>query len=109
MTELDNDKLIRDFFAAEKKEIVDNGFSHRVMRHLPDRENRLARTWTIIVMIIAVILFILLGGVEASLGTLREVFSNMITHLSNNLDPKSIIIAAIVLLFMAARKICSLA
>ena len=42
MTEIDNDKLLRDFFAENKQEIADNGFSRRVMHHLPDRSNRLA-------------------------------------------------------------------
>ena len=27
MTEIDNDKLLRDFFAENKQEIADNGFS----------------------------------------------------------------------------------
>ena len=38
MTEIDNDKLLRDFFAENKQEIADNGFSRRVMHHLPDRK-----------------------------------------------------------------------
>ena len=46
MTEIDNDKLLKDFFAENKREIADNGFSRRVMHHLPDRSNRLARLWT---------------------------------------------------------------
>ncbi len=40
MTEIDNDKLLRDFFAENKQEIADNGFSRRVMHHLPGRSNR---------------------------------------------------------------------
>lgn len=39
MTEIDNDKLLRDFFAENKQEIADNGFSRRVMHHLPDRSH----------------------------------------------------------------------
>lgn len=27
MTEIDNDKLLKDFFAENKREIADNGFS----------------------------------------------------------------------------------
>ena len=50
MTEIDNDKLLRDFFAENKQEIADNGFSRRVMHHLPDRSNRLARIWSAFVM-----------------------------------------------------------
>ena len=34
MTEINNDKLLRDFFAENKQEIADNGFSRRVMHHL---------------------------------------------------------------------------
>ena len=36
MTE-NNDKLLIDFFAENRQEIPDNGFTRRVMRHLPDR------------------------------------------------------------------------
>ena len=32
-----NDKLLIDFFAENRQEIPDNGFTRRVMRHLPDR------------------------------------------------------------------------
>lgn len=35
MTEIDNDKLLKDFFAENKREIADNGFSRRVMHQLP--------------------------------------------------------------------------
>ena len=78
MTEIDNDKLLRDFFAENKQEIADNGFSRRVMHHLPDRSNRLARIWSAFVMTVAAALFVWLGGLEATWGTIREVFIGMI-------------------------------
>jgi hypothetical protein len=105
MTEIDNDKLLRDFFAENKQEIADNGFSRHVMHHLPDRSNRLARIWSAFVMTVAAALF----GLEATWGTIREVFIGMINHGTSSLDPKSIIIAAVVLLFMATRKVASMA
>ncbi len=37
------------------------------------------------------------------------VFIGMINHGTSSLDPKSIIIAAVVLLFMATRKVASMA
>ena len=40
MTEIDNDKLLRDFFTENRQEIADRGFSRRVMHHLPDRSHR---------------------------------------------------------------------
>ena len=98
MTEIDNDKLLRDFFAENKQEIADNGFSRRVMHHLPGRSNHLARIWSAFVMTVAAVLFVWLGGLEAAWGTIREVFIGMINHGTTGLDPKSIIIAAVVLL-----------
>lgn len=109
MTEVDNDKLLRNFFAENKQEIADNGFSRRVMRHLPDRSCRLARIWSAFVTAVATVLFVWLGGLEATWGTIREVFIGMINHGTTSLDPKSIIIATVVLLFMATRKVASLA
>ncbi len=107
MTEVDNDKLLRDFFAENKQEIADNGFSRRVMRHLPDRSHRLARIWSAFVMAVAVVLFFWLDGFEAAWRTIREVFIDMVNHGVTSLDPKSIIIATVVLLFMATRKVAS--
>lgn len=109
MTEIDNDKLLKDFFAANKREIADNGFSRRVMHHLPDRSNRLAHLWTTFVMTAGAVLFIALGGLEAVWGTLREVLVGMVNHGATSLDPKSIIIATVVLLFLAGKKVVSMA
>ena len=35
-----NDKLLKDFFGEQKREIADNGFSNRVMRQLPETTDR---------------------------------------------------------------------
>ena len=56
MTEIDNDKLLRDFFTENRQEIADRGFSRRVMHHLPDRSNRLARIWNAFVMAVGAVL-----------------------------------------------------
>ncbi len=68
MTEIDNDKLLRDFFAENKQEIADNGFSRRVMHHLPDRSNRLARIWSAFVMTVAAALFCMVRWIGSNLG-----------------------------------------
>ena len=117
MTEIDNDKLLRDFFTENRQEIADcfrwqasaRHPGRCVMHHLPDRSNRLARIWNAFVMAVGAVLFVSLGGPEAAWGTIREVFIGMINHGTTSLDPKSIIIASVVLLFMAARKVASLA
>ena len=41
MTE-NNDKLLENFFAENRQEVADNGFSRRVMHRLPNRNSRLA-------------------------------------------------------------------
>ncbi len=109
MTEIDNDKLLKDFFAENKREIADNGVSRRVMLHLPDRSYRLARLLSVFVMAVGATLFVTLGGLEAVWETLKDVLIGMINHGATSLDPKSIIIATVVLLFMAGRKVVSMA
>lgn len=109
MTKIENDKLLKDFFAENKREIVDDGFTRRVMHHLPDHSDRLIQIWTVFVVVLSVVLFIALDGVEAIKETLREVVIGMINQGGVNIDPVSIIIAVIVLLFFGTRKVCSLA
>ena len=46
MTETTDDKLLQQFFSDNRKEIEDNGFSRRVMHHLPDRYYRISQLWT---------------------------------------------------------------
>lgn len=101
MEEIDNDKLLHDFFAENKQEIADNGFSQRVMHHLPSQSNWLTRIRTALLVIIGTILFVWLGGVEATLRNMQEATANI--------DQKSLIIITIVLLCLGVKKICSLA
>ena len=102
MTKIENDeKLLKDFFTANKQEIADNG--------LPNCSNRLARIWNAAVVVAGAVLFIWMGGLEAAWGTIREVFISMINQGTAELDPKSIIIASVVLVFMATRKVASMA
>lgn len=57
--ETNNDKLLKDFFSENKKEIVDFGFSQRVMRKLPEVTDHSWIVW--IFGAIGVMLTILLG------------------------------------------------
>ena len=65
--------------------------------------------WTVFVMAVGATLFVTLGGLEAVWETLKDVLIGMINHGATSLDPKSIIIATVVLLFMAGRKVVSMA
>ena len=67
-----DDKLLTSFFAEHRQEIADNGFSRRVLRHLPDRSRHLAQIWTAFCFTLALVLFVSLDGVQLILDTLRE-------------------------------------
>lgn len=104
-----DDKLLTSFFAGHRQEIADNGFSRRVMRHLPDRSRRLSQIWVTFCFTLALVLFVALDGLRLVLDALRETFNTAIQSGATELDPKSLIIAGIVLLYFGYRKISNLA
>lgn len=108
MTE-NNDKLLKSFFAGQRQEVADNGFTRRVMRSLPYRSNRLARLWTAGGFTLAAVLFVLLDGVQLVWDTLRETFTTTLENGMAQTDPKSLALAVVVLLFLMYKKIASLA
>ena len=109
MTETTDDKLLQQFFSDNRKEIEDNGFSRRVMHHLPNRYYRISQLWSLFCFTLAVVLFFVLDGLQLVLGALRETFTSAIKRGAAELDPKSLIIVAVVLVYLGYRKICSLA
>ena len=58
MTETTDDKLLQQFFSDNRKEIEDNGFSRRVMHHLPNRYYRISQLWSLFCFTLAVVLFL---------------------------------------------------
>lgn len=104
-----NNHILEQFFADNRHEIADNGFSNRVMRHLPDHNYRLSQIWTAFCFAIALILFVALDGLQLVLGTLRETFISVIENGAAELNPKSLILAGVVLLYFGYRKISTLA
>lgn len=104
-----DDKLLKQFFADNRQEIADNGFTRRVLHRLPDHSRRLSQTWTAFCFTLALVLFVAFDGLQLVLGTLRETFTSAIENGATQLDPKSLIVAGIVLLYFGYRKISSLA
>ena len=80
-----DDKLIREFFAKQKQEIPDNGFSRRVMHHLPYRTGLLVKIWSVFITLVAVVLFFAYDGLQAVAGTARDIFVSMVqsAHISS--------------------------
>ncbi|WP_414630759.1 DUF5056 domain-containing protein [Bacteroides sp. UBA939] len=107
--ETTDDKLLQKFFSDNCREIEDNGFSRRVMHHLPDRYRRISQLWSMFCFTLAIVLFFVLDGLQLVLNTLRETFTSAIENGAAELDPRSLIIAVVVLLYLGYRKICSLA
>ena len=76
MTDNDyKDKFLEDFFAANRHDVADDGFTRRVMRRLPQRHNRLAQAWNTLCILLAAVLFVAAGGVQLVWATLQECFS----------------------------------
>lgn len=60
---IDDDLLLERFFqAARAEQLPDNGFTHRVMTRLPERQLRLSRLWTAACIVLGVVVFTLIGG-----------------------------------------------
>ena len=95
MTE-NEDQLIGQFLAPARRDIPDNGFTRRVMQRVPDRRDRLARVWTCTGFTLAIALFLALDGVLAQ-------------GLPADADPRALLVAGAVLLFLGYKKIASLA
>ena len=104
-----NDKLLTSAGPEHRQEIADNRFSRRVLRHLPDRSHHLAQIWAAFCFTLCLVLFVALDGVQLILDTLRETFDSAIRSGASELDPKSLIIAGVVLLYFGYRKIVSMA
>jgi hypothetical protein len=65
----DNDILLKQFFQeASQQQIADNGFTERVMQHLPQHSllaahrRWLTRLWTMFCIVVFAILFVLFDG-----------------------------------------------
>jgi hypothetical protein len=78
-----DDELLIQFFNAAKQEINDNGFSARVMRHIPQHAKRMNQIWTTVCFALGMALFILFDGIE-DLRTLgSNIMSNIVGYLSS--------------------------
>jgi type III secretory pathway component EscT len=107
MTETD-DKLLKQFFADNKQEMADYGFTHRVMRSLPGHYRHVSQVWSILLFAVLTVLFYVSGGVALVWETLRETFGLLIERGAEQLDPYYLAVAVIVLLVLGYRKIVSL-
>ena len=114
MTEND-DKLIAAFFEENRREIADNGFSKRVMHHLPDRTSRLSHLWTVFCCLLGAGLFIWLDGIRMIWYLLREMaarnalwqetLEGNALQTIDSIDLKNLLIVGVVLVFLAGHRL----
>lgn len=62
--DMTDDQLLEKFFqTARQMEVADNGFSDRVMQHIPnERTLKLSRMWTAFCILVAVVIFVVFHG-----------------------------------------------
>ena len=79
----DNERLIEQFLKQERQEIADNGFTERVMRGLPESKPQLdwlPTIWNAVMMTLALVLFIVLGGVDVVKSALYQYLDAALTR-----------------------------
>jgi len=77
----DNDRLLQQFFSeAASQQIADDGFTERVMQHLPSRMNWFVRIWNTVCIGLFVVLFIVFRGWELLAVQLEVMLRTMSTH-----------------------------
>lgn len=106
MTE--TDKELHTFFQKGKKEIKDNGFSKKVMRHLPANEHKLVNAWITFCIAAGSILFFSFGGFKAVCNVLREIFAAFLQNEMVNTHPLVIGMLLIATAACGIRKISTL-
>lgn len=104
-----DDKLLKQFFAEHKQEIADDGFSRRVIMHLPDRAYRISNIWVSVCTALAIILFFVFDGLRILSDLIYEVFvSGVQFFTTTNFDPKTLIIVSGVLLLLGINRLFSM-
>ena len=79
----DNDRLIEQFLKQSRQEIADNGFTERVMRGLPEIQTQrewLPVVWNGVMITVAIVLFVLLGGVSLVENALYHYLDGALTQ-----------------------------
>lgn len=103
-----DEQLIAEFLAPAKREIPDNGFSRRVMHRLPDRSYLIARVWSTCGFVLAAVLFVALGGVQRLIDwAVQGVEGWLQSGVLEQADPKSLLVAALVLVCIGCSKVVS--
>ncbi|MEG1546054.1 MAG: DUF5056 domain-containing protein [Bacteroides sp.] len=107
MTEID-DKLIAQLMKQSRQMLPDNGFSRRVIRNLPDREERQSNLLMLICALSAIILFLVFDGVQILFSLGKELIKTIIQNDIMTISPITLYIVAVVLIVIGMQRLCSI-
>jgi hypothetical protein len=100
----DNERLIEQFLKQNRQEIADDGFTERVMRGLPERKPQydwLPTIWNAVMMTLALVLFIVFGGV----GLVKDaLYQNLDLALTQGVDMRVIFALMCAFVFYISQK-----
>ncbi|MBR7017952.1 MAG: DUF5056 domain-containing protein [Prevotella sp.] len=77
----EDERLVNSFFNSHPIEVSDQGFSHRVMRHLPKTAWQMNRIWTIVCTLLGILLLFLNKGVQALCGSISGLWADLSTNM----------------------------
>lgn len=100
----DNERLIEQFLKQNRQEIADDGFTERVMRGLPERKPQydwLPTIWNAVMMTLALVLFIVFGGVSLVKDAL---YQNLDLALTQGVDMRVIFALMCAFVFYVSQK-----
>lgn len=95
-----DEALLEQFFAAQRIDIADNGFSQRVMRRLPSRTSRLNRLWTLLCVVLGLVFFFVVRGWQALADAVTIVLRTLPAQDVFQLTPLTIVISLVLLAYM---------
>ena len=77
----EDERLVNSFFNSHPIEVSDQGFSHRVMRHLPKTAWQMNRIWTIVCTLQGILMLFLNKGVQALCGSISGLWADLSTNM----------------------------
>lgn len=99
-----DDKLLFDYFAQNKQEIEDNGFSAKVMKKVSkSRAHIYSQVWVSICSAMGIILFLVFDGAKIIFDFMKGIISESIVQLSQvHISTKTALILAFATLILVA-------
>lgn len=78
---MNDDELLKKFFAEQTMDIADDGFSEKVTSHLPRNIQQMDNIWTVFCIVMALVAFIAFKGWHSLLVWFKDVFMSFAAFL----------------------------